>query len=313
MVDVLPYSAEWPRQFDRIVADLLPALAHVPKVNIEHVGSTSVPGLAAKPVLDIDVIVAESDIRAAVSALESIGYVHLGDLGIPGREAFRAPDDDPRRHVYVCVAGSLSVRNHLAVRTVLRERADLRAEYAAVKLALAAQPGMDIDTYAARKSRVLTRILEVAGLTEDERRQILAANDPDGGADPGPYFHGTKADLVVGDRIEAGRSSNFGGRQVARFVYLTATLDAAVWGAELAQGEGPGRIYVVEPTGPIEDDPNLTNTRFRGNPTRSYRTREPLVVVGEVGDWVGHPPEVLQAMRDRLAELAQQGVEAINE
>ena len=131
--------------------------------------------------------------------------------------------------------------------------------------------------------------------------------------DPGPFFHGTKADLQVGDVLEPGRSSNYGARSTATFVYLTATLDAATWGAELAVGEGRGRIYRVEPTGPVEDDPNLTDKRYPGNPTRSYRTRHPLRVVGEVEDWVGHPPEVLQHMRDHLAELERQGVEAIND
>jgi Rifampin ADP-ribosyl transferase len=134
-----------------------------------------------------------------------------------------------------------------------------------------------------------------------------------GSADPGPFFHGTKADLSVGDRLEPGNSSNFGSGDRAAFVYLTATLDAAVWGAELAQGEAPGRIYLVEPTGPFEDDPNLTDTRFPGNVTRSYRTREPLVVVAEVTSWQGHAPEVLQTMRDHLEELTRQGVQAINE
>ncbi|MBO1752063.1 NAD(+)--rifampin ADP-ribosyltransferase [Actinotalea sp. BY-33] len=131
--------------------------------------------------------------------------------------------------------------------------------------------------------------------------------------DPGPFFHGTKAALSTGDLIEPGRSSNFGARRSATFVYLTATMDAAIWGAELAVGEGPGRIYLVEPTGALEDDPNLTNTRFVGNPTRSYRTREPLRVLEEVLDWEGHPPEVLQGMLDHLEKLRQEGVEAINE
>lgn len=129
----------------------------------------------------------------------------------------------------------------------------------------------------------------------------------------GPFFHGTKADLRPGDLIEAGRRSNFGSGRQARFVYLTATLDAATWGAELAQGSGPGRIYRVEPTGPIEDDPNLTDQRFPGNPTRSYRTRDPLRVLGEVPDWERHPPEVLQHMLERLEELRRQGVEAIED
>ena len=131
--------------------------------------------------------------------------------------------------------------------------------------------------------------------------------------DPGPFYHGTKADLRPGDLLQAGYRSNFGEGRKATFVYLTATLDAATWGAELSAGDGPGRIYEVAPTGPIEDDPNLTDKRFPGNPTRSYRTREPLRVVGELADWEPHDPEVLQAMRDRLAELDRQGVEAINE
>ncbi|MCL1838687.1 MAG: NAD(+)--rifampin ADP-ribosyltransferase [Propionibacteriaceae bacterium] len=132
-------------------------------------------------------------------------------------------------------------------------------------------------------------------------------------ADLGPFYHGTKAVLQVGDLLEPGRSSNFGTGRQANFVYLTATLDAAIWGAELAIGNEPGRVYVVEPTGTIEDDPNLTNQRYEGNPTRSYRTRAPVVVVGEVADWEPHPPDVVQAMLDNLERLKAQGIEAINE
>ena len=128
--------------------------------------------------------------------------------------------------------------------------------------------------------------------------------------DPGPFFHGTKAQLNAGDMIVAGYSSNFGQRRNANHVYITATLDAAVWGAELAVGEGDGHIYEVEPTGPIENDPNLTDKKFPGNPTRSYRTREPVRVIGEVDGWEPHPPEVLQHMLDRLTELKALGVEA---
>jgi len=131
--------------------------------------------------------------------------------------------------------------------------------------------------------------------------------------DPGPFYHGTKAELKVGNLLGAGYSSNFGERKQADFVYLTATIDAATWGAELAVGVGRGRIYLVEPTGPYENDPNLTDKRFPGNPTRSYRTRDPLRVVGEVEDWEPHDPEVLQHMLDHLAELRAQGVEAIND
>lgn len=129
----------------------------------------------------------------------------------------------------------------------------------------------------------------------------------------GPFYHGTKADLEVGDLIGRGFASNYGSRRQANFVYLTATLEAATWGAELAVGEGRGRIYIVEPTGPIEDDPNLTDKRFPGNPTKSYRSREPLRITGEVVDWIGHPPERLREMRDHLEKLKEQGIEAIEE
>lgn len=128
-----------------------------------------------------------------------------------------------------------------------------------------------------------------------------------------PFYHGTKADLKQGDLIAAGYSSNYGTRKKASYVYLTATLDAAVWGAELAVGEGAGRIYIVEPTGPIEDDPNLTDKKFPGNPTKSYRSRHPLRVRGEVTEWQGHAPEQLQAMKDHLARLKEQGIEAIED
>ena len=127
------------------------------------------------------------------------------------------------------------------------------------------------------------------------------------------FYHGTKADLKPGDWIAPGYRSNYGTGKQAAFVYLTATLDTATWGAELAQGDGPGRIYIVEPTGPIEDDPNLTDKKFPGNPTKSYRTRDPLRVTGEVMAWQGHAPEQLQAMLDHLARLKQLGIEAIED
>lgn len=131
--------------------------------------------------------------------------------------------------------------------------------------------------------------------------------------DIGPFFHGTKADLAVGDLLEVGWITNFGTGRAANHIYFTATLDAATWGAELATGDGRGRIYEVEPTGPFEDDPNLTDQRFPGNPTRSYRTRAPLRVLGEVHGWVGHPPDVIQAMRDNIARLRDRGIVAMDD
>lgn len=114
-------------------------------------------------------------------------------------------------------------------------------------------------------------------------------------------YHGTKADFKPGDLIEPGFNSNYGKQKKASFVYLSATLDAATWGAELAVGEGRGRIYVVDPTGPIEDDPNLTDKKFSGNPTKSYRSRESLRVIDEITDWQGHSPEQLKTMQGRIS------------
>jgi hypothetical protein len=124
------------------------------------------------------------------------------------------------------------------------------------------------------------------------------------------FYHGTKADLKLGDLIKPGHSPNFGKRErTTTYVYLTGTLDAATWGAELAIGEGPGRLYIVEPTGPIMDDPNLTGKKFPGNPTKSYRSREPLRVAGEVTDWQGHSPEELKAMKDRIERTALEPID----
>lgn len=137
-----------------------------------------------------------------------------------------------------------------------------------------------------------------------------------GGQGPTPfaqtYFHGTKADLKIGNLIEAGFNSNYGQRKNAKYIFLSATLDAAIWGAELAFGEGKGRIYLVEPTGEIEDDPDLTDRKFPGNPTKSYRSTQPFKVVGEVTVWQGHTPEQVKAMKSGLEKLKEQGIESLN-
>ena len=123
----------------------------------------------------------------------------------------------------------------------------------------------------------------------------------------GALLHGTKAQLAVGDLLVPGHLSNLEPGRVMNHVYVTRTLDAATWGAELAVGDGPGRIYLVEPTGSVEDDPNVTDKKFPGNPTRSYRTREPVRIVGELEGWTGHTSEQLQAMKDGLADLKRRG------
>jgi hypothetical protein len=126
-------------------------------------------------------------------------------------------------------------------------------------------------------------------------------------------YHGTKADLKEGGLISPGFNSNFGKGNKAKYIYFSATLDAATWGAELALGEGAGRIYVVEHTGPFEDDPNLTDKKFPGNPTKSYRSLHPIRVIGEIIDWQGHPPEQLKTMKDNVERARQMGIEAIED
>mgnify|MGYP006000840275 FL=1 len=127
------------------------------------------------------------------------------------------------------------------------------------------------------------------------------------------FFHGTKADLKLGDLIETGFNSNFGQNNKAKYIFLTSTLDAAIWGAELALGNGRERIYLVEPTGPIENDPDLTDRKFPGNPTMSYRSTHSFKVVGEVSSWQGHSIEQVKAMKDGLNKLHEQGISSLNE
>jgi rifampin ADP-ribosylating transferase len=127
----------------------------------------------------------------------------------------------------------------------------------------------------------------------------------------GVFLHGTRADLMTGDLLVPGRLSNYEKGRVMNHVYVTQTLDAAVWGAEMAAGDGHCRVFIVEPLGPVEDDPNVTDKKLPGNPTRSYRTHEPVRIVGELTDWVGHTDEQLQAMRDGLAELKRRGLDII--
>ncbi len=129
---------------------------------------------------------------------------------------------------------------------------------------------------------------------------------------PQRFYHGTRADLRQGDLIVVGYKSNYGTGKPLSWVYLTGTLDAAIWGAELAVGNGRERIYIVEPTGSIVSDPNLTDKKFPGNPTQSYRSREPLRILGEITEWQGHSPERLQEMRDNVQRRKAEGAEIID-
>ena len=127
------------------------------------------------------------------------------------------------------------------------------------------------------------------------------------------FYHGTKANLQPGDLIQPGFTSNYGQQKKAKYIYFAATLEAATWGAELALGEGRGRIYIIEPMGEYQDDPNLTDKKFPGNPTKSYRSLHALKITGEIKDWKGHTDEQLKTMRDALERFKQQGIEAIED
>ncbi len=175
MIEVGDYDESWPRQFETLRERYHAALVGVAVVSIEHVGSTSVPGLAAKPVIDVDIVVAEEDVEAASRALAAIGYEPLGDLGVPQRWAFHAPDGQIRTNTYVTVDGCLSLRNHLAVRDVLRADGRLRDEYGAGKMQLGATLS-DVAEYVAAKSGIIQRILERAGISADERALIEQLN-----------------------------------------------------------------------------------------------------------------------------------------
>lgn len=131
----------------------------------------------------------------------------------------------------------------------------------------------------------------------------------------GPFLHGTRAALEIGDELVTGHVSHFQAGRMLHHVYFTTLAPTAAWGAQLACAlggtDGPGRIYLVEPTGPFEDDPNVTDKRFPGNPTRSYRTRDALRVVGELQDWEPHPPEAVRTMLDGLVRLRAEGRDVI--
>lgn len=176
-IEVVDYDAAWPERFAILRDRLEPAVGDV-AIAIEHVGSTSVPGLAAKPVIDIDVIVHAANLPIAIERITALGYEHLGEMGVPQREAFRAPDDLPRHNLYVTVDGCVSLRNHLAVRDYLRANPEAARAYGELKKKLAVTCEGDIDRYVAGKSEFISAILSRSGLSEEELLAIRAVNAP---------------------------------------------------------------------------------------------------------------------------------------
>ena len=175
-ITVVDYDPSWPAAFEAVRARVWQVVADV-AVAVEHVGSTSVPGLPAKPIIDITVVVpTEAAVAVAIERLSTLGYRHLGNLGIEGREAFASPDMPPRHHLYVCPRDSLALKNHLSVREHLRICSEAAAEYGALKRQLAEQFSEDIDGYTEGKSAMLLGILRTAGLSEAETETIERIN-----------------------------------------------------------------------------------------------------------------------------------------
>ena len=175
MIEIVDYDPVWPARFETLRQLYENILTGVAILGIEHVGSTSVPGLAAKPLIDIDIVVTVDQVARAIEAMEQAGFLSLGERGIPDRWALQAPSDLPRTNTYVVVEGSLALRNHLAVRDQLRHEVALRDQYAALKRSIAASVH-DIDQYVEKKSSFLSVVLELAGLTAEERDAIEIAN-----------------------------------------------------------------------------------------------------------------------------------------
>ncbi|KAF2841327.1 putative UPF0157 protein YqkA [Patellaria atrata CBS 101060] len=174
-VVVEPYNPQWPLHFSQIASELINTLQDVDILRIEHVGSTSVPFLAAKPIIDVDIVILPPSLESVISALTASGYTYLGEVGIPDRHTFRKVSAVPDRNLYLCIEGSASLRNHLCVRELLRRDEALREEYARVKMELFAR-GLDMDEYCEGKNEILQKILERAGMGEREREEIKKAN-----------------------------------------------------------------------------------------------------------------------------------------
>ena len=199
--------------------------------------------------------------------------------------------------------------------TVVFVSADDSADTAATFIASRSPARLVAPSFGKMRYRWVLTVRGDKAVVHDERtrQDMTAGPTPFKVHQPGTLLHGTKADLAVGDLLRPGHLSNFAAGRIMNHVYVTATLDAAVWGAELALGEGPGHIYIVQPTGTLEDDPNVTDKKFPGNPTRSYRTRQPVRIVGELTAWTGHTPDQLRTMKDRLADLNRRGLATIED
>ncbi len=174
-VTVVGYDPDWPRLFEELRASVWPAVFDF-ALTIEHVGSTAVPGLTAKPVIDMDVVVRDQDVSLGIARLGRLGYAHRGNLGISGREAFTAPPGSPRHHLYLCPECSPALANHLAVRDHLRRNPAAAVEYGNVKRHLAREFPEDMAAYVEAKTEFLMGILRRVGLSEEALADIQKMN-----------------------------------------------------------------------------------------------------------------------------------------
>ena len=176
MIAVVDYDPGWPAAFEWVRSRIWPVVSEV-ALGVEHVGSTAVPGLAAKPIIDISIVVAgEAELRVAIEGLATLGYVHRGNLGIAGREAFDGPDEWPAHNLYLCPRDGAGLANHLAVRNYLRAHPGVAAEYGELKKRLAEEYPHDIDGYIDGKTDFLMRILRAAGFAQERIEEIERAN-----------------------------------------------------------------------------------------------------------------------------------------
>lgn len=170
------YNSEWPRLFEGLKEKIWPVVREV-ALTIEHVGSTSVPGLAAKPVIDIDIVTESENLsQLAIQRLQQLGYLPLGDLGVSGREAFKRPADSIKHNLYVCLKSSAAYKNHILLRDYLRTNPEVRTQYAELKMQLAEEFAGNIDGYCKAKTSFIAKILEIQGVAEEELREVIGAN-----------------------------------------------------------------------------------------------------------------------------------------
>jgi GrpB-like predicted nucleotidyltransferase (UPF0157 family) len=180
-VIVLDYDPNWPRLFETLRASIWDAISDI-AISIEHVGSTAVPGLAAKPVIDIDVVVHEMAVRVGIARLEALGYLHRGDCGVPKREAFRSPSGSAPHHLYLCASTSVALANHLAIRDYLRANSSVARAYGGLKQQLARDFADDRIGYVEAKTGFLVAILRQVGFAEDDLAEVVQSNRrPEGG------------------------------------------------------------------------------------------------------------------------------------